>query len=479
MYLTESKHRYYAIENIMYQLSRFTVIAATNNYGIGCAGKIPWRNTEDLAHFKSRTSGNVRMIVGRKTYEGLPKIVQRRNCVVISRSVDLGYPAPTIVVSSLAAALKITPEDSAAEYIVIGGGEIYREALTDYAYLCDEVLLTRIDDDHECDVSFPLDVLDSLNHRKTTMEGYSCRIETYDLRERNPHPEEQYLELLREILTKGEDKIDRTGVGCRSLFGRQISFDLRRGFPLLTTKRTLVDKIIRELLFFISGSTDNTKLLEQDVNFWTANTTQDFLKKYGKPWEENDMGPLYGFQWRHAGAKYLGCKDNYAGQGVDQLQNTINRIKSHPFSRDHVISAWNVPDIKDMAIPPCHCLFQFYVGPDENCPSTPKYLDLQLYQRSADMFLGVPFNIASYAFILHIVGKLTGLIARNYTHTFGDAHIYHSHYEQVHRQIKRTPLPFPKFSFNGDFDSIDNVKFNNLSITNYQYWPGIRATMAV
>ena len=285
------------------------------------------------------------------------------------------------------------------------------------------------------------------------------------------HPEQQYLDLLKQILVSGDIRNDRTQIGTKSLFGLKMEFDLRQGFPLLTTKRTWFDGIKKELLFLISGDTNTKNLEAQGVNIWKSNTSKEYMAQYGLPWDEGDMGPCYGFQWRHSGAKYKGCHEDYTGKGIDQLQNVIDSIIKNPYSRRHIISAWNVSDLDQMVLPPCHCFCQFYVSDG--------YLDCCLYQRSADMFLGVPFNIGSYALLTMIIANITGLTARKFIHNLGDAHIYLNHEEQVRQQIERSPYPFPTVTLNREFKNINDIKAEDIVLKNYISHPKLLGAMAV
>lgn len=284
-------------------------------------------------------------------------------------------------------------------------------------------------------------------------------------------PEYQYLNLLREILYYGQQTVDRTGVGTLSLFGRKMVFDLRSSFPLLTTKHVPFGMIKKELLFFVSGRTD-TKILEaQGVNIWKDNTSTEELAKKNLPWREGDMGPGYGWQWRHAGADYQGCDVDYGRQGIDQIKNLIEGLKTKPHDRRHIISAWNVKDINNMALPPCHCFAQFYVDGS--------WLDCLLYQRSADMFLGVPFNIASYALLTTIIGQLTGLKPRTLIHELGDCHIYLNHVEQVKQQLTRKPYAFPTLEVTRTLTDIDSLLITDFKLYNYQCHEKISGVMAI
>lgn len=260
------------------------------------------------------------------------------------------------------------------------------------------------------------------------------------LNESNGHEEEhdevQYLNLIRRILKSGIRRGDRTGVGTIGVFGTQMRFNLRNQFPLLTTKRVFWRAVAEELLWFVKGSTDARLLQQKNIRIWDGNSTREFLDASGfQDREVGDLGPVYGFQWRHFGAKYKTCNDDYAGQGVDQLQEVINSIKNNPNDRRIIMSAWNPCDIPQMALPPCHCLAQFYVSEGE--------LSCMLYQRSADMGLGVPFNIASYALLTYMIAHITGLKPGDFVHTLGDTHVYLNHVEPLKEQLVRDPRPFP------------------------------------
>lgn len=281
--------------------------------------------------------------------------------------------------------------------------------------------------------------------------------------------EKQYLNLLKRILEDGESRDDRTGVGTISLFGLHMEFDLNEGFPLLTTKKTWFNGILKELLFFLSGKTD-TKILErQGVNIWKDNTSMEFLAKNGLRLDEGDMGPGYSFQWRHAGEQYAGKDREY--KGIDQIQQLIGGLKKNPTGRRHIVSSWDVANIEKMALPPCHCFFQMYVREG-------KYLDCCLYQRSADMFLGVPFNIASYALLMIIIGHLTDLVPGRLIHNLGDAHIYKNHIEQVKEQLTRSPYPSPTVEIKRKIESIDDFRFEDFLLENYTFHGVLKGDMA-
>lgn len=262
----------------------------------------------------------------------------------------------------------------------------------------------------------------------------------------------QYLDLLKRITTEGTQKGDRTGTGTISIFGNQMRFNLDDGFPLLTTKKLHLKSIIYELLWFLKGDTNVKYLQDNGVRIWNE-------------WADKDgnLGPVYGYQWRSWPA--------HNGGHIDQISNVIEQIKHNPDSRRLIVSAWNVADIDTMKLPPCHCLFQFYVANGR--------LSLQLYQRSADTFLGVPFNIASYALLLMMIAQVTGLKPGEFIHTTGDTHLYLNHLEQVKLQLTREPRPLPKMIINPDVKDIFDFKYEDFTLEGYDAWPHIKGDVAV
>ncbi|KAJ8676525.1 hypothetical protein QAD02_012312 [Eretmocerus hayati] len=287
------------------------------------------------------------------------------------------------------------------------------------------------------------------------------------------HEEYQYLNLIRQIMKNGAVKPDRTGVGTRSIFGTQMRFSLRDGvFPLLTTKRVFWRGVVEELLWFIRGSTNAKELSDKDVHIWDPNSSREFLDACGfTDREEGDLGPVYGFQWRHFGAKYVNMHTDYSGQGIDQLKDVIEKIKNKPDDRRIIMSAWNPIDIPIMALPPCHALVQFYVADGE--------LSCQLYQRSADMGLGVPFNIASYSLLTYMIAHITKLKPGDFVHIMGDCHVYLNHTGALEEQIKRKPKPFPKLFISREIQSIDDFKSEDFELKDYHPHAKISMAMAV
>lgn len=278
----------------------------------------------------------------------------------------------------------------------------------------------------------------------------------------------QYLELLQHILEKGQDKSDRTGTGTRSVFGYQMRFDLTDGFPLLTTKKVHMKSITHELLWFIKGDTHVKYLQDNGVTIWDEWATAEQTARFGR--QEGDLGPVYGHQWRNFGAT-KNANDSYQTDGFDQIKWLINEIKTNPDSRRLIISGWNPNEASQVALPPCHTLFQFYVVNDK--------LSCQLYQRSADVFLGVPFNIASYALFTHMIAQVCGLDVGEFVWTGGDTHLYHNHFEQAKLQLTREPLLLCQLKLNPKIKDIFAFGFDDISIENYQSHERIKADVAV
>ena len=290
----------------------------------------------------------------------------------------------------------------------------------------------------------------------------------------------QYLDMCRYILEHGEDRPDRTGTGTRSVFGYQTRYDLREGFPLLTTKKMYLRPIAEELLWFIKGDTNIKYLVDRNVKIWNewpyeafkksedfnGETLEEFVEKIKNDDEfakkHGNLGPVYGAQWR-----------NFNNEGTDQLMKLIDSLKNNPFSRRHIISAWNPSQVDEMALPPCHTLMQFYVSSDK------KYLSCQLYQRSADTFLGVPFNIASYALLTCMLAQVCGYEPKEFIHTIGDAHIYKDHFDVVKTQIEREPLPLPHLVLNKDIDNLFDFKIEDIKLEGYQSHGPLKGKVSV
>jgi dihydrofolate reductase/thymidylate synthase len=386
---------------------------------------------------------------------------------------------------------------------VIGGAKVYEEALK--SEQCEAVHLTEVKppagkdpkEHFACDAFIPLP-LDSEKFRlyssSKLVKDAECSYTTLTYVAQNgpagkfrveaekilppkilkeqKHEEMQYLELIREIIDEGNVKGDRTGTGTISKFGCSMRYDLRRSFPLLTSKRVFWRGVAEELLWFVKGSTNANELKEKGVGIWDGNGSREYLDSIGLNHREvNDLGPVYGFQWRHFNAEYTDMHADYAGKGVDQLAEVIHKIKNNPNDRRILLTAWNPAALKEMALPPCHMFCQFYVANGE--------LSCQMYQRSCDMGLGVPFNIASYSLLTCMIAQVCDLKPGDFVHVLGDAHVYANHVEPLETQLKNEPRPFPQLKINPDVKDIDGFKFEDFEIIGYDPCPKIEMKMAV
>eukprot|EP00668_Euglena_longa_P040723 GGOE01053616.1.p1 GENE.GGOE01053616.1~~GGOE01053616.1.p1 ORF type:complete len:494 (+),score=169.15 GGOE01053616.1:71-1483(+) len=464
------------------------VVAVDQKLGIGKAGTIPWRLPAEMKHFKEITTtprkkgGPKRnaVIMGRRTWESLPlrfRPLPDRINLVISRTVETlgdGVHLCTSLEEALQRTLTLPDVDGV---FVIGGADVYRQCLDQHWRFCHNIHLTRLAADFDCDVFFPahLESPTTAWYVESTSEpqeeaGVVYRFLKYALKNEE---EAQYLGLIRTIIDKGNRKGDRTGTGTLSLFGAQMRFDLRDGrFPLLTSKRVFWRGVAEELLWFIRGDTNANHLKDKDIHIWDGNCSRQFLDGRGLTHrEEGDLGPVYGFQWRHFGAPYVDMNTDYTGQGVDQLQEVIQMLRTNPDDRRILLSAWNPAALHEMALPPCHCLCQFYVADGE--------LSCQMYQRSCDMGLGVPFNIASYALLTRLIAQVTHLQPGDFVHTLGDAHVYSNHVAPLEEQLKRSPRPFPSLVIHRETERIEDFVFEDLEILDYNPLPTIKMEMAV
>lgn len=447
------------------------ILAVDNNFGIGYKNNIPWKLKEELNLFREKTN-NCSILVGRKTFESLPRLYNRE-IICISTNTDKDYilnksnNKSAIVVSSVDEAIL-----SATKKIYIAGGsEIYKLFLEKKIDNIKKIHLSMIRDTYNCDTFFDYKLLRDfyiLEHNKyVTFDHYVL--------ERNYNDgEKQYLQLLENILDKGKLCKGRNG-DTLSVFVRHMNFDLREGFPLLTTKKMFWKGIVEELLFFLRGDT-NTKILENEgINIWKRNTTKEFIKSRGLNYAEGVFGPLYGYQFRHFNAPY---EVNLNGEpiknegGVDQLLNVIKNIKQEPKSRRIIMTSYNPYQVEEGVLYPCHSIvLQFYV--DE------EYLDMYCYNRSSDAFLGLPFNIASSSLLLIIIAKITNKIPRYFNLSLGDCHIYSSHIQQVKKQINRIPYKFcfvelPDIK---NIDDIHNLSYKNFILNDYKSHSFIKAEM--
>ncbi|CAH9107091.1 unnamed protein product [Cuscuta epithymum] len=501
------------------------VVAATRNCGIGKNGKLPWKLPSDLKFFKELTITTAEpgkknaVIMGRRTWESIPlahRPLHGRLNVVLTRSgsFDIATAENVVICGSLGSALQLLASSpyslSIEKVFVIGGGEIFREALN--ANKCEAIHITAIEADIDCDtfmppiditafqpwyMSFPLEEnkirfsfntfvrvrsseVDVLTQSDIVTLDSGSDLEKFDTRAFSflpkmifeKHEEYMYLKLVEDIIKNGVSKDDRTGTGTLSKFGCQMRFNLRKSFPLLTTKKVFWRGVVEELLWFISGSTNAKVLQEKGIHIWDGNASRDYLDSIGlEDREEGDLGPIYGFQWRHFGARYTDMHADYTGQGFDQLLDVINKIKNNPNDRRIILSAWNPSDLKLMALPPCHMFAQFYVANGE--------LSCQMYQRSADMGLGVPFNIASYSLLTCMIAHVSGLAPGEFVHVIGDAHVYTTHVTPLQDQLQKLPRPFPVLEINPEKHDIESFIATDFKLIGYDPHQKIEMTMAV
>jgi dihydrofolate reductase / thymidylate synthase len=456
----------------------FKLIIATDlHFGISLHGEIPWSLPEDLHHFRHKTMGQ-RVIMGRKTWDSLPSrpLLGRVNIVLTSQPAQLrdGDRADYIVenASQLRA---IMEQDSEKDNFCIGGA-----SLLDYMmqhFQCTDVFWTKHRESYNCDLFVKSSIYSLIEsaYLKSVMEIPNATIRHYVI-DGQRHPEYQYMELVQSVMDHGEIRNDRTGVGTLSQLGAQMRFDLRRGFPLLTTKRTFFRGIVKELLWFLRGSTDANILRREGVHIWDGNTSRDFLDQHGFTQRQvGDGGPIYGFNFRHFGAEYVDCHTDYSGLGFDQVVNVLHLIRTDPHSRRMLINLWNPAQLDQVVLPACHVIYQFYVSGEHN-----EYLSCSMYQRSGDLGLGVPFNIASASLMTALFASLTGKIARELVHTIGDAHVYRNHVTALQEQLQRRPIAFPRLRIcDREQRTVEDYRYEDFILESYESHDLIRMDMAV
>lgn len=479
---------------------RISLIVAftAKNMGIGKAGTIPWHIPDDLARFSKITSNKI-VVMGRKTWESLPSknrpLPNRLNIVITSKSLSFDAQEGVIVksIEDIDAFLSevsevsevsnnnetnpdVNPEDS--EVYIIGGSRVYEH----FMGKAQRIYATVIENDISCDVFFPIkgfqdyviETVSSLQQHNDIKYRY---IE-YSLRPTESltrvHDEISYLKLMNDIILKGIQRDDRTGTGTYSIFGPQLSFDISKAIPLLTTKQVGFKTILKELLFFLRGDTNSHELEDQGVYIWKANTTRDFLDKRGlKDYHEGLMGPMYGSNWRHFGGTY-DTKTGICDGGYDQLTNLVDSIKHDPYSRRHMITTFDPSTVDQCVLAPCHGIVaQFYVEE--------KGLSCKVYCRSSDMFLGLPFNIASYAILTYIIANKCDLAPKTLIMSLGDAHVYLNHVTQALEQISRDPLPFPVLQVDAGVKDkpFESIEVEDFTLQGYIHHAAIKAPMAV
>ena len=481
------------------------IVATTQEMGIGYQGDLSFKIPEDLKYFYQKTTqvfidnnGNILpnlLIMGRNTWDSLPNNIKplkkRVHIVLTHRPFDISDEHQKRV-------YQVNSWDKLDTFIlenkhkfgyifVIGGSQIYRDALVKGHV--NKIYHTLLLDNPKSDVFMPpfnsgsnYFQLTYISPHLRSSEGYLYQYLSYTHypkyidcfgQKQSVVGEYQYLKLIEKVLREGETRQNRTGIPTRSIFGAQCRYDLRQSFPLLTTKKMFTRGILEELLWFLKGQTDNQILKDKKVHIWDGNSSREALDNLGLThYETGDCGPIYGFNFRHFGADYKDCKTDYTGRGIDQLQHCIDLIKNNSTSRRILISLWNPLQMEEVSLPACHVLYQFYLKD--------KYLSCSMYQRSGDLGLGVPFNIASASFLTHILAHLTGNLPGELIHTIGDLHIYENHMNALETQVKRIPKPFPqlKIKERGQ-NKVEDYLASDFLIEGYTSYPKLSMPMAV
>lgn len=461
----------------------FNIILATDNKGgIGFKNKLPWYFSKDLKFFNNITSKTDNIleksivIMGRKTKDSIPlenNMLPNRINIIISKK-TFESSEKIIYVNSLQDALNVSYQinsNMSNNIWVIGGSMIYEEAF--YHPDLNLIYHTNIDHVFNCDTFIKLPncqkvkSVSIIDKNKRDNSDYTLN---FNILKPILNAEQKYLKLNKYVLINGNLR-DTRNAKTISVFNQELSFDVSKSFPLLTTKKMFWRGIVEELLFFIRGETDTTILSQKDINIWKGNTTRDFLDKCNLNYNEGDMGPMYGYQWRFFNKPY---NNNSNDKGIDQLKNLIDEIKANPSSRRLLMTDFNPSQVKEGVLYPCHSLIlQFYV--DENNSE----LSVKMYQRSADLFLGLPFNIASTSLLLYIIAKLTNLNPKNVSISLGDCHIYNEHIKYVEEQLSRKLYESPKLVIPDftDIKSVEKSKFEDYELIDYQSHPSIKAKM--
>ena len=450
------------------------IAAISKNYVIGLENSIPWNFKEDLLYFRNVTSECTEnkknaIIMGYNTHQYIPFILKNRINIVIDRTcAEVIEKNGYIYCCHLHNAIDYCNKNELIDKIfIIGGQKVYQDAIK--LRCIQKLYLTYIDQLVLGDKYFPMDYNNYFDiiSEKVSEKHSELLYQVYQRKS----DEQEYLNLIRDVLQEGVLKNDRTNTGIISHFGHQMRFNIEHYFPLLTTKKMFLRGIIEELLWFLNGQTDAKILQEKRVHIWDLNSSREFLDSNGlSHYEDGDCGPIYGFNFRHYGAKYVDCHADYSFQGFDQLQNILNLIRENPNSRRILINLWNPCDLDKVVLPPCHVLYQFWVYDGK--------ISCSMYQRSGDIGLGIPFNIASASLLTYILAKLTGLVPFEFIHTIGDAHIYTNHIEQLKEQITRKPYEFPTLTINdrGQKDISDFV-CEDFILENYKSHDKIKMQM--
>lgn len=479
---------------------RFNLIFATDkNCLFGLNGQIPWKNSEDLKHFNRITTNTFHkniLVMGRKTFESLPKKLDQRIHVVLSASAS-EIPGADFVFKSIQdfidnfGQVQFKSQSPKSEIFVIGGAGVIEEVFKKYKGLIDTIFYTEIQTTVEIGADArPVYISRNIceecvkgsrgeeggGNLEQIEQGGAIFYKKYFPR----HEEYQYLDLLLTCVKEGSFRKTRNA-STYSTFNKTISFDLQRGFPLLTTKKVFMRGIAEELFFFLKGKTDSKELEAKGVNIWRPNTTKEFIASCGLPYEEGDMGPMYGWNWIHFGAEYINKDTDYEGKGFNQVEYAMNLLRKDPFSRRILMTTYNPATAGRGVLYPCHSLvIQLYVKEMDS----KFYVSMNMYQRSVDLACGLPFNIASNALLLHMLCETLNAeighakyIPDKLNIILGDIHVYEQHVQGVLEQIKRIPFEFPKLIFKNTHTSLDKYSFEDIEIQNYISHPAIKYEM--
>ena len=459
-----------------YKMSISLIFATDTNGLFGLNGSIPWSCAQDMRHFQCTTmdtfAENV-LVMGRKTFESLPKKLEGRRHVVLSKSAVKGADACFASFEEFLTNSK--SRFPKTNVFVIGGAKLIETVFHDHRYLVDTVYYSEIQQsitpDSENDaVYMNSEILRDIKTKAAhTKEAEGVVFYKYQPKK---HPEFQYLETLSDCLTKGTVRQTRNG-NTYSMFHRSMTFDLREGFPLLTTKKVFMRGIFEELMFFLKGQTNSKLLEDKQINIWKPNTTKQFIESCGLPYQEGDMGPMYGWNWKHFGTEYESCLTDYTNKGFNQIEYAMNLLRKDPYSRRILMTTYNPAQAGKGVLYPCHSLvIQFYAEEDKDAVGG-YLISMNMYQRSVDMACGLPFNIASNALLLHLVCETLNKTEsvryspKNLNILLGDIHVYEQHIDGVKEQIAREPYTFPKLVFKQTHKSIEEYTYDDIVVDGY------------
>jgi dihydrofolate reductase/thymidylate synthase len=438
------------------------IVAQDKSGGIGKDGKLPWKNAKDMANFTKVTKGNV-VIMGRKTWESIPdkfRPLPDRENIVISKTLK----ADISVFKDIDTCLVYLKKIKDREIFVIGGSSIYQQFLE--RNLIHKLYITTIDDTFDCDSFVDISGLDL----KDIYEEMLDKKVNYKVSIIRNQQEEQILDVMKDILDNGVTRGDRTGIGTLSLFSRELRFSLENGnFPLITTRPLPLRQIFEELMWFLRGQTDVKILEKKKINVWSPNSTREFLDKRSLNYKVGDIGPSYGFQFRHYGAKYIDSETDYTGQGYDQLSNVIDLLKNNPDSRRIMINLWNPPDLNKTALPPCGFCYQFYVANG--------YLSCKVTQRSSDISLAGGWNVASASLFTYMLASICNLKPKEVIWSTGDTHLYLNQLDSVKKQLRREPRQFPKLEIIKVPENITEFEYDCIKLKGYYPYKRIKFKM--